>query len=218
MVNYNAGSDPVVVSGWWLYDNHLGGELGDVAVMPSGYLIIAGEGFLPDSIGTAYVMESGEIGNGLANDGDRALLVDSSGRLVDALSFGDDSSVFRPPVSSASAGSSLARRLGAVDTGSAEDFQEAAPTPGRGLANLPDAEAEAPTPDAEPQPTQDVAAVEEEEDDGLGIWWVFAGLIGAGIALGGSLVGSIGQMLLDGSGGKWSGRGSDCEGDSTSVS
>jgi hypothetical protein len=68
------------------------------------------------------------IGSGLANTGD-ALLLKSGDGIIDAMSYGSDSSIFDLPA--ADAGKSLSRNPNGKDTNTSSDWIELdIPTPG----------------------------------------------------------------------------------------
>ena len=126
----------------------------DLLTLPSGaFAVVAGRvaSFMvnfPGFSGLIVEMPDGTIGNGLGNTGDRLLLRDSRGVLIDALSYGDNTSVFDPPCPAVAAGHSLERRPAGYDTGQASDFVDnASPSPGQGLPALPTA---TPTPTGYP--------------------------------------------------------------------
>jgi Lamin Tail Domain len=159
---YNAGDEPIVLSGWSLFDNFEGFELAAHVLAPGAYLTVLSSGALPTGLRSGLMSPTGTIGNGLANDGDRVLLLDASGRLVDALSYGDDGSVFSPALSLSSEGLSLSRRAGNPDTDAASDFEEASPTPGRGLLAFTGAAPDGSTTADDGQPSE---ASDESDDD-----------------------------------------------------
>ncbi|MFZ1552711.1 MAG: lamin tail domain-containing protein, partial [Anaerolineae bacterium] len=126
------------LSGWSLTDN-LGTDLLPTLVLtPGAFLILAASpaDFLahyPAVTAPIIAIADGQIGNGLGNTGDLLRLSDGAGRLVDALSWGDNTAVFDPSAPDVVPGHSLARRDPAVDTDRAADwFDEASPSPGRG--------------------------------------------------------------------------------------
>lgn len=72
-----------------------------------------------------------QIGDGLDNSGDHLFLKDAGGNIVDALSYGDDITVFDPSVALVILGSSFERLVPGIDTDVAADFEERdPPTPG----------------------------------------------------------------------------------------
>jgi hypothetical protein len=73
----------------------------------------------------------------LGNDGDRLLLADPSGALIDAVSWGDDSDAFSPSVGDVPAGHSIERRVAGADSDSADDFVDnERPSPGAGYRTM----------------------------------------------------------------------------------
>ena len=72
---------------------------------------------------------SGTIGNGLGNAGDRLSLVAASGRVLDAFSYGDDTTyVAARPIPAPGSGRSIERHF---EAGAFRDAEIAAPSPGR---------------------------------------------------------------------------------------
>jgi signal peptidase len=74
----------------------------------------------------------GEVfGNGLANTGDRVILKDSFGAIIDQMSYGTDINVFNPSAPDVTQGHSLERNPDGLDTNTAADFVDRnPPTPG----------------------------------------------------------------------------------------
>ncbi len=71
------------------------------------------------------------FGNGLDNSGDRLILKNSSGQLVDQLSYGSDTTILNPSIPLVTLGSSFERNPKGTDTDFAVDFvQRNPPTPG----------------------------------------------------------------------------------------
>jgi hypothetical protein len=136
--------------------------------------------------GTLLVLGDGKFGNGLANEGDRLLLLDEEGRSVDALSYGLDHEFFEPPALAVPPGHSLERFPSDRDTDTAADFRDNAhPSPGTGpLEVLP------PTPTPSPLSEVQGQALSVAASGGDLSWpWlvlaaglVFVGGTGAGAA------------------------------------
>ena len=84
---------------------------------------------IPDS---AEKIQLGEIiGNGLANGGDRVVLRDSLGNIIDQMSYGTDVSVLNPSSSDVAEGHSLERVPDGFDNDLGSDFFDTnPPTPG----------------------------------------------------------------------------------------
>jgi hypothetical protein len=74
----------------------------------------------------------------LANTGDEVLMLDDEHRLVDALSWGDSTFAFNPPVAAVETGYSLERRPADRDTDTSRDWVgQAEPNPGEVMLSLP---------------------------------------------------------------------------------
>ena len=84
----NRSDQPISLDGWTLADNHSSDALDGIIVPAGDSVVLAAthEG-VP---GADAAVTDGRIGNGLANAGDRLVLMDAEGRLVDALSWGSD--------------------------------------------------------------------------------------------------------------------------------
>lgn len=132
---YNAGAEPVDLAGWSLADEASRDLLPAIVVPARGFVIIAAS----DSIGAAVASSgarastvSGRIGNGLGNDGDTLYLIDKSGALVDAVSWGNAIAVLDAPVPDVPEGHSIERTTPGTDSDHASDWADnASPTPGR---------------------------------------------------------------------------------------
>ena len=81
------------------------------------------------------IIELGQnIGNGLSNSGDRLILKDKDGNIIDQMSYGTDNSLLNPPCPDVAEGHSLERSPVGKDTDVALDFiDQANPTPGSGI-------------------------------------------------------------------------------------
>ena len=84
---------------------------------------------IPD---TAVKIELGQpIGNGLDNDGDRIILKDNNGTIIDMMSYGNDTFAFDPSVPGVAEGHSVARHPAGFDTDQASDWEDLLePNPG----------------------------------------------------------------------------------------
>ncbi|MBF6600120.1 MAG: lamin tail domain-containing protein [Dehalococcoidia bacterium] len=131
---YNAGDVAQDVSGWTLADNAAAERIPDLVVPPRGYAVLAAsESFLKTypAYRGALATAGGRIGNSLGNNGDRLTLRDGSGRTLDAISWGADTSVMKPSIADVPAGHSIERRTPGVDTDEAGDFTDnRRPSPG----------------------------------------------------------------------------------------
>lgn len=132
---YNPGSQPVSLEEWAIADAASADVLDAVTIPGRGFVVIAASvEFLvqyPDFNGELLVLD-GRIGNGLGNEGDVLVLVEPSGRFVDAVSWGDNTDALKPPIDDAPAGHSIERLISGTDSNRAADFVDNyAPSPGR---------------------------------------------------------------------------------------
>jgi hypothetical protein len=138
---YNAASAPVDLTGWALRDAATSDTLSGFIIPARGFAIIAASddfrAVYPDFTGPLLVLD-GRIGNGLGNDGDALALVDASGEIIDAVSWGDDSSILDPSVDDVPSGHSIERKSAGVDSNVAGDFiDNERPSPGSPFEALP---------------------------------------------------------------------------------
>ncbi len=131
---YNAGDADQDVTGWTLSDNGGTDQIAPLVVPARGYAIVAASDSFPQAhpeYRGALAAAGGRIGNSLGNDGDHLLLKDGGGALVDAVSWGNDTSVLKPAVADVPAGHSIERRTPGADTDKAADFVDNhRPSPG----------------------------------------------------------------------------------------
>ena len=150
---HNPGPAPIDLAGWTLADNRGEDAIPATTLAAGAYLIVGGSEALADELPgdvQLVVMADGRIGNGLANSGDRVLLIDPSGEAVDGVSWGSDRTilVLAPPPS----GQTLARSGGdwsaATASPGAAHRAERVDPPARGgaRAGAPDSPAEATLP------------------------------------------------------------------------
>jgi Lamin Tail Domain len=125
----NIGDDPVDTAGWQIGDGTHWDVLPSVEVPQSGYVVIAAKS---SAVATVLVLRvgDGEIADGIRNGGDSLRLLAPNGEEVDAISFGDDSSVFEPAPPAPPAGATLGIRA-ALSEPAAENWAVTDhPTPG----------------------------------------------------------------------------------------
>jgi len=151
---WNSTAFGISLAGWSLGDNAEADPLPPLTIPAFGFALIAGSPQAVPEVPAGVWMvlpEDGTIGNGLANTGDRLVLKDGAGRVVDALSWGSDASVNQPPCPASRTGRSL-QRIGS-SSGSQCRFQEN-PSPSPGLPNIPvpSPTPNVPTPTAVPTP------------------------------------------------------------------
>lgn len=93
----NTGAEPVDLAGWQIGDAKKMDTLPSFVLAAGGYVVVAGKSAsLPEGVAAVRVPD-GEIGGGLNNTGDTVRLIAPGGTVVDAISFGDDNSIFDPP-------------------------------------------------------------------------------------------------------------------------
>ena len=181
---YNAGPEAVDLEGWTLTDNASSDALSPVLLPSGGFVVVAAserfEESWPDFEGPLLTVEDGRLGNGLSNQGDRLTLHDAEGRVVDAMSYGDDDSILDPAARDVGAGHSLERAPAGRDSDTAADFVDNGdPTPGFGLS------ASRAAPSATATLVSEVSSIAyvPGESSGGASWWPWA-LVG-GLATGG---------------------------------
>lgn len=136
VVLHNVTDQAMLVTGWALRDAKQNTALPPFTVPADGRALIAASEFVQRDIAAfegAWITLDGRIGNGLNNTGDALVLIDGSGTAIDALSWGDNLSIFDPPIATGAPGTVL-RRNSTVDTDTAADWTNASneaqpPTP-----------------------------------------------------------------------------------------
>lgn len=151
---FNPTNRAVVAHGWRIQDSKTTTLLPEFELEAGGVIVIAASDqamqAFPDFAGEFVVVESGELGNGLGNTGDQLALIDATGTVIDALSWGNNTAIFDPSAPDIKTGHSLQRVPPSRDTNTAADWRESdEPTPGSITSNLPTA----PTPDLNPPTT-----------------------------------------------------------------
>jgi hypothetical protein len=150
---YNNTSSPMEMTDWTVSDNISTDVISPTVTIPAGgCLVIAAssEGFYtnhPGFTGAIVFIADGRIGNGLGNTGDRLILKDSEGTVIDQMSYGTDTTAFDPACPDVSEGYSLERSPANEDTDTAQDWIEQE-SPDPGAVTVP-----TPTPTATSTPT-----------------------------------------------------------------
>ena len=123
----NLGAEAASLAGLLLADNQGTVELPALTLRPGGVIVVAGpQAKVPEAVAW---WPPGGFSNGRGNAGDRLALFRADGQIIDALSYGSDTTYDRPALPAASAGRSLVRRF--ADDGSFQRAEvAAAPTPG----------------------------------------------------------------------------------------
>jgi parallel beta-helix repeat protein len=142
IILHNLEDESVDISGWKIVDNYATDTIPQSSIIPAnGFAIITASSTtfnlwkIPKGM-TKIVLGDKRIGNGLANSGDRVILKDKEGNVVDAMSYGDDKTIFDNPPK-ARKGYSLLRDPPEKDTDTAEDFIESEPTIGKNQPLIP---------------------------------------------------------------------------------
>jgi hypothetical protein len=180
----NAGAEPLDTVGWRIGDGKEFDTLPSLVLAPGEYAVVAGRSVqLPASV-RILLAPDGEIGGGLNNAGDAIRLVAPDGSEADALSFGDNKTVYDPAPPAPGPGHTLGARLPAADPAAENWALTEEPTPGE--ANVFPAAQTAPkqataTPAGAAAPLRDASRT----GDGSTVpWIVLGGALGAG-SLGG---------------------------------
>lgn len=136
---FNAGAEAVDLQNWSVSDDSETDLVSESSrLLAAGqYAVIAKSAdtwkFWNVPRETLRIQTGRKIGDGLSDSGDRLLLKDQDGNIVDACSWGNDYTVFDPPFRQVPEGFSMARVLPDRDSDSAEDFFENIdPSPGYG--------------------------------------------------------------------------------------
>jgi hypothetical protein len=134
---YNNTASPMELIDWTINDNVSTDVISPTVTIPvGGCLVIAAssEDFstnYPDFTGDIVFVADGKIGNGLGNSGDRLILKDGEGMVVDQMSYGTDTTAFDPACLDVEEGHSLERSPANEDTNTAADWDEQpSPNPG----------------------------------------------------------------------------------------
>jgi len=124
---YNAGTVPASLAGWELRDGASSDLLPPFTLDPGEFVVVGAAGGDAASLGVPHVGVPGRIGNGLGNDGDALVLIDGTGVVQDALSWGDNAFIHSPPVIDVPQGYSIER----MPAGAFTFDENPAPSPGR---------------------------------------------------------------------------------------
>jgi len=165
---FNSTASPMELTDWTIGDNLSTDVISPTVTIPVGgcVVIAASEDFYtnyPGFTGDIVFVADGRIGNGLGNAGDRLVLKDSEGTVIDQMSYGTDTTVFDPACPDVAEGHSLERSPANVDTDTAEDWiDQESPDPGSVTVPTPTPTATSTptaTPTTTPTPTTTVYKV-----------------------------------------------------------
>lgn len=185
----NAGDAAVDLEGWSIGDAGAVDVLGAAVVAPGGYVVVAGrDASFPEGVAVARVGD-GEIGRGLNNAGDVIRLLAPDGTVVDAISYGDNRSVFDAPPPEPGSGETLGLRHPRADASSQSWGVTLGPSPGsanRFPAPASPTESTSGGGEERPEGTPRAVQLVEVETGGNGpselTWMVLGGAIVAGAA------------------------------------
>ena len=134
---FNPTNETVSLKNWTIVDNSGISRTipGNRKLKPGQFALISRDNstwrFWDEDPAAIKIPLGKQIGDGLDNAGDRLILSDSQGNVIDTLSYGNDTSIFNPSVPLVSLGSSFERLVPGFDTDAASDFEERnPPTPG----------------------------------------------------------------------------------------
>ena len=134
---YNPTESSADLTNWVLNADGSNVNLPSFTLPAGNFLIISGAS--KEEIQTIYGVtlinffqtSGGKVGNGFDDAGGYIQLLNSSATVVDQLSYGNDTSVFNPPITDYPTGHSFERDPDGVDTNTAGDFVDKyPPTPG----------------------------------------------------------------------------------------
>lgn len=134
---YNAGGTDISLKDWTISDNTTTVTIhADKTIVAGGFALVSKD-HSPWSLywsvpsGVEIIELGSLIGGGLANGGDRVILKDNLGNIIDQMSWSTNRTVFDPPCPDVLEGHSLSRNPLGFDTDTAADFIDlASPTPG----------------------------------------------------------------------------------------
>lgn len=128
LVNY--GTEPVSLESWQVGDARDLDAIPPVEVAAGGYLLVAAPSAALPAGAPAVYLADGVIGAGLNNGGDAVRLIAPDGALVDAVSFGADTSIFEPAPAAPGTGETLGIRVPGSDPEPSNWAVTLAPSPG----------------------------------------------------------------------------------------
>lgn len=190
---YNSTGSSILLEGWQLADAATTISLPATTVPAYGYVVVAASNSFSSAypgFDGAFVVLGRRIGNGLGNDGDRLSLIEPSGAIADAVSWGGDTSILNPSIEDAPAGHSIERRAAGGDSDVAADFVDnERPSPGRAI----DVAATTSAPGLAPAAERRVEAIATTGGTSLSWlpWALLAGSAAALVAVGAWRVGPV---------------------------
>lgn len=137
----NVSGAPITLTNWTISDNGGTDTIPTITINPGEYVVIAADVATfninhPGFAGTVVELPSTTIGNGLADGGDRLELRDNTAALIDAMSYGTDTTYFTLPATTAGTNVTY-QRASTFDTDSSNEWNIAVETPGAPAPILP---------------------------------------------------------------------------------
>ncbi len=122
---YNPSAVPVDITGWKIHDNGVNPEalVGTISIPARSFAVIvaSGSGVVVPTGVLRIESESSTIGNGLTSSSEKIRLLNEENKLIDQLSFGNDTSIFAlPPVT---ANVTIQRKNDGDDTDTSDDWE-----------------------------------------------------------------------------------------------
>ena len=132
----NVSAAAIALTNWTLTDNTQSDTIPSLTLGAGETIVIASDSAAffsahPTITGGCVISIGGSIGGGLANTGDRVILADGGGTLVDGMSYGTDTTSLNPPLPAGAANTTEThQRISAIDTDTDADWSFAPETPG----------------------------------------------------------------------------------------
>jgi len=145
VIIHNLEKNKIDLTGWQICDNTNCNSIPTSFIPSNGLAIITPTSTtfsfwrIPKNM-VRIVLGNKFGGYGLANGGDRVILKDKEGKIVDAMSYGNDTFIFFPECTKelkAKEGKSLLRDPPYKDTDTCDDFKESEPTIGKNWPPIP---------------------------------------------------------------------------------
>lgn len=146
---YNNTSFDISLKNWTIEDNNTSRTINANKSIPAnGFVLISKSantwslywGINPGSppAGVEIIELGQKIGNGLGNDGDRLILRDADGNIIDQMNYGNDTAIWNPASPDVNEGHSLSRNPAGYDHDLATDFVDnCQPSPGADGVSCP---------------------------------------------------------------------------------
>jgi predicted ribosomally synthesized peptide with SipW-like signal peptide len=126
---YNGSTNPIDVSGWKISDKNAFDTAQDDTFPTVSPIPVGGYGVIITNntnvsgipVSAIIITINGNIGSGLNDTGDAVIIKNATNTIIDAMSYGSETSIFTFPTT-ANSGQSLRRNPNGVDTNTAADW------------------------------------------------------------------------------------------------